>query len=238
MTKERPRVNEPVKLKTQAFRLPSNKQRVAVMGRTGSGKTQFGAWLLSQAGFDRQPYIIVDYKIDELLNASDRIQEIGLNEVPRKPGLYIIHPLPSEGEEVDAWLWKIWERERVGLYIDEGYRVPTDGAFDAIMQTGRSKHIPAIILTQRPTWISRFVFSEADFYVAFHLQDLRDRVTAQQFMPAGTLLRGKEIVRIPEFHSKWYDVGSDRLFTLKPVPDAETILDVIDTRLSPKRRTI
>jgi hypothetical protein len=218
---------------TPKFRLPTNRQRVAVMGRTGSGKTQFAAWLLSQAPFDKQPYVIIDYKGDDLLNASDRIREISLTEIPRHAGVYIVHPLPSQAADVEAWLWKVWERERIGIYADEAYVLPDKGALQAVLTQGRSKHIPAIMLTQRPTWISRFVFSEADFYAVFHLQDQRDRQIVQAFMPAGTLEQ-----RLPPFYSWWYDVGSDKRFTMQPVPDADTILDTFDARLAPKRKRI
>jgi hypothetical protein len=141
--------------------------------------------------------------------------------------------LPKQEVEVEAWLWSIWQREKIGLYFDEAYVLPDKGALQAILTQGRSKHIPAIALTQRPTWISRFVFSEADFYAVFHLQDARDRQIVQAFMPAGTL-----DARPENYHSRWYDVGADRVFTMKPVPNAETILDVFDARLAPKRKRI
>lgn len=216
------------------FRLPSNRQRLAIMGRTGSGKTQFAGWVLSEAPFDRQPYVIIDYKYDDLLNGSDRIREIGLDEIPKYPGLYILHPRPSVDDgAVEAWFWKVLDREKIGLYIDEAYMVPDKAALQAVLTQGRSKNIPVIALTQRPTWISRFIFSEADYYSVFHLQDARDRQTVQSFLPAGLLDE-----RQPPFHSRWHDVGHDLTFDLLPVPNAETILDRIDTRLSPKRHRI
>lgn len=215
------------------FRLPTNQQRVAVIGRTGSGKTQFGAWLLSHAPFDRQPYVVIDYKGDELLGAIDRIREIGLKEVPKHPGLYTIRPLPSEEIDVENWLWKIWQKEKIGLYVDEGYALPDKGAFQAVLTQGRSKRIPVICLTQRPTWVSRFVFSEADFYAVFHLNDHRDRLTVQAFTPKERMdLRN----RLADYNSYWYDVGKDKVFQLQPVPDAGVIVDSIDSRLTPKKR--
>src|SRR5215472_11393497 len=107
------------------FRYPNTHQRVVVMGKTGSGKTQFGAWMLSEAPFNRQPYIIVDYKRDALLGATDRIREIGLNELPKHPGLYIVRPLPKiDDENVENWLWRVWRKGRTGLYFDETYMIP------------------------------------------------------------------------------------------------------------------
>lgn len=217
------------------FRLPNNTHRTAVIGRTGSGKTQFGAWLLAHAPFDRQPYVMVDYKGDELLGSIDRVREIGTKDVPKHPGLYVIRPLPSDENAVENWLWKIWQKERVGLYVDEGYALPDKGAFQAILTQGRSKRLPVICLTQRPTWVSRFVFSEADFYAVFHLNDHRDRLTVQSFTPRERMdLKN----RLPDYSSYWYDVGRDNVYQMQPVPDADTIVEMIDDRLSPRKRML
>jgi len=216
------------------FRMPTTRQRVVVMGRTGAGKTQKGFWLLSHSPFDRQPYVIIDYKGDDLLNAVDRVQEIGLNEVPRHAGLYILHPRPVDDDDaMEAWMRRVWDRERIGLFFDEMYMVPEKGGLQGILTQGRSKNIPAICLTQRPARVSRFVFSEADFYSRFHLNDRRDQKTVQEFLPEGAT-----DFALPEYHSQWYDVGKNKLITFAPVPPAEEILSRIDDRLRPNRRIL
>jgi DNA helicase HerA-like ATPase len=217
------------------FRLPNLQQRVAVIGRTGSGKTRFGVWLLSQAAFDKQPFVVIDYKGDDLIAGIDRIKEIGPKEVPKHPGLYVIRPLPNQNNDVEEWLWKIWQKERVGLYVDEGYTLPDKGAFQAILTQGRSKRLPVICLTQRPSWISRFVFSEADFYAVFHLNDHRDRLTVQAFTPKERMNLNGE--RLAPYHSYWYDVGQDMVAMMQPVPDDAGILQRIEDKLKPKRRS-
>lgn len=213
------------------FRFPTFKQRVAIVGRTGSGKTQMGAWLLSQAPFHKQPYVIVDYKHDDLLNSSDRVREIDLSEVPRKPGLYILHPRPDDDEGVEQWLWKVWGQEKTGLYFDEGYMIPDKGALRSILTQGRSKRIPVYMLSQRPSQITRFAISEADMFAVFHLNDKKDRERINQFTPPGFAYE-----ELPEFHSKWYDVGKHFSTTLGPVPDGDTILETIEDRLKTKKR--
>lgn len=218
------------------FRLPNNTQRLAIIGRTGSGKTQFGTWVLSQCPFDRQPYIVIDYKGDELIASVDRIREIGLKEVPKTPGLYVVRPLPSEQEAVENWLWKVWGQERIGLYVDEGYALPDKSqAFQAILTQGRSKRLPVICLTQRPTWVSRFVFSEADFYACFQLNDHRDKLTIQSFTPKDRMNLAE---RLPDYHAYWYDVGRDNVFVIQPVPSAENIAELIDSKLTPRKRMV
>jgi DNA helicase HerA-like ATPase len=217
------------------FSLPTTQDRVAIMGRTGSGKTQFGSFLLSEAPFDRQPYIIVDYKGDDLINQIDRAKEIGLNELPRHPGIYIVRPQPEQDDvAVEAWLRRVWSQQRTGLFVDEAYMVPTKGgAFNAILTQGRSKHIPAIVLTQRPCFISRFVFTEADHFAIFHLTDKDDRLKVRRFLPDGT-----QIDRMPLYNSYWYNVKGDALFKMRPAPDADSILNRFDERLAPRRKAL
>lgn len=216
-------------------RLPTTSQRVAIIGRTGSGKTRFGAWLLSRAAFDKQPYVVVDYKREELFSRLDRIKEIGPKETPKKPGLYIIRPGVGDDEAVENWLWKIWASEKTGLYIDEGYMLPQNpkGAFTAILTQGRSKKIPVYCLSQRPSWLSRFVFSEADFFAVFQLNDVEDYKTAQRYIRKD---RAQIDMELEDYHSYWYDVAKRQAFTFAPVPDDDTILDLIDDRLAPKRK--
>jgi len=215
------------------FELPGIDQRVSVMGRTGSGKTQFGVWLLSLAPFHRIPYIIIDFKGDRLLTAIDRAREIGLGEVPKHPGLYITHPLPppDNDDEIDGFLREIWKRENTGLYFDEAYLVPDRGPFRAILTQGRSKTIPAIVVTQRPAYVSRFAFTEADHFALFHLQHSDDHKKVRGFIPEVDLSE-----RLPKYNSRWYNVDQDHLYDLGPVPDADEIIGAIDKRLQPKRK--
>jgi hypothetical protein len=221
------------------FRFPSVSQRVTVVGRTGSGKTYKGAWLLSNAPFDRQPYVIVDYKGDELLNGIERIREIGLNEpLPKQPGLYIVHPHIHDHETTEEWLWSVWKKGNTGLYFDEAYMLPNSGytrrgALQAILTQGRSKHIPVISLVQRPSQISLFVMSEADFFSVFHLHRVQDQKTMSDLLGGNAVMEHNEH---NEFHSKWFDVGKHRVFNMLPVPDGDVISDAINSRLEIKKR--
>lgn len=200
------------------------------MGRTGSGKTHFGTWALSRQNWPHIPWTIVDYKRDELIGALPAEEIRVTSRAPRHPGLYVVRPRPDEADEVEALLWRIWERGRGGLWVDEAHILPDGGGLQAILTQGRSKGIPAIIVTQRPVHVSRFVFSEADFISSFHLNDKRDRQTVQAFMPVDLVRQ-----RLPEQHSWYYDVARDRLARMLPVPPAGEILDTFDAR-SPRRQ--
>jgi DNA helicase HerA-like ATPase len=209
----------------EGFRLPGARDRLAIMGRTGSGKTHFANWVLSGQNWPFVPWVIVDYKYDSLIGDIPGLEEIGLDgKIPKHPGLYVVHPRPDEIEEVERFLWKIWERGRTGVYVDEGHILPDKGSLQALLTQGRSKSIPMVILTQRPAWVNRFVFSEADFYSVFHLNDKRDRQTIASFVPVD-LERS-----LPQRHSHYYDISRDRAFHMLPVPGRPTILDRFERR--------
>lgn len=215
------------------FRLPDNSQRMVSIGRTGSGKTTLSLWALSYAPFNNQPYVMINYKRDQALDSIDRAEEITLNEIPKHPGLYHIHPAPiTDDDAVENWLRNVHAKGNIGLYMDEAYPVPSKGgAAAAILMQGRSLRIPVIANTQRPVEVSRFFFSEADHVALFHLNDRRDQKIVQEFMPPKSVEE-----RLPSFHSLWYDVGHNSLHRLRPVPPAPDLIDKINDRLKPVRK--
>lgn len=207
-------------------RFPTKKNRMVIIGRTGSGKTQAAVWHLSRTNFDEMPWVIFNFKGDELIDGIEKAVHIPLGVIPASPGLYVVHPLPSQQGEVEDYLWQLWEHGNVGIYIDEGFMLGINKAFEAILTQGRSKNIPVIVLSQRPAWITRFVFSEADFFQVFHLNDRRDKKTVEAFVPQNLSMR------LPDYHSFYYDVGRDSLCKFKPVPDASSLLETFNARFS------
>ncbi|HXE42611.1 MAG TPA: hypothetical protein VN516_06265, partial [Candidatus Baltobacteraceae bacterium] len=142
------------------------------------------------------PWVIFDYKKDSTIAS---LETYPLDFKTMEPGkLYRVAPMPND-PNVEPILWQLWERGNVGIFIDESYMMPTDGAINAILTQGRSKSVPVIALTQRPVFVPRFFFTEADFFQTFWLNDARDRKTVTSFQPAET----EE--RLPQFHSYYYD---------------------------------
>lgn len=207
------------------WRTPRIDERTTVIGKTGSGKTQGGAFLLSQMPFDQMPFVIFDFKREKLFREIPLIREIDF-EPPQQPGLYIVRPRVDETEAVDDLLWKIWEQEYCGIFIDEGYMIGKSKAFEACLTQGRSKYIPIITLTQRPSWITRFAFSEADFFMIFRLTDRRDRMIVAEFVEQPTEKR------LQKYNSYWYDVNQEELNVLRPVPDREIIKGIFNRKLA------
>lgn len=221
------------------IRLATNKQRTTIVGRTGSGKTVAAAWHLSTKDFSKQPWVIYDFKGDELINDIGRAEYVGTDFVPGKKhkGIFIVQPLPQDLEAVDAQLWKIWNREDVGVYVDEGYMM-NEGArtikgFETLLVQGRAKRIPLILLSQRPSWVTRFAFSEADFFQMFYLTDRRDRKTVEAFIPYDL-----DYDNLKDFSSYYYDVSKKQLNIFKPVPSPHKILQVFEDKLKKPRKFI
>ena len=211
-------------------RLPNDEQRHAIVGATGSGKTQAALWHLSHRNFHQMPWLIYNFKRDESIDAIPGATPIELDEVPEGPGVYIAHPLPHEQEQVENQLWNVWYRGETGVYVDEGYMLGNrNDAFRALLTQGRSKRIPMIVLSQRPVQMDRFVFSESDFHQVFRLNDRRDRKIAGEFVPID-LER-----KLAPYHSYYYDVGADKSAIMAPVPDIRTIHSTFARRFARRR---
>jgi hypothetical protein len=220
------------------LRLPNGTQRASVMGHTGSGKTHLSMWLLSHANFHKQPWVIVDYKYDDFFRRLNREVYRGITEidvhskVPRSPGLYVMHPLPTEHDELNDFLMRVWSRERVGLFFDEGHMLPKAPRYPSVptlLTQGRSKRIPIIMVTQKPSWVSQFAFSEADFFSVFHMNDWRDRQRVMEFVPVDLEHD------LPERHSYWHDVARRDTKVLLPLPDRDTILSTFKRRVGERK---
>lgn len=214
--------------------LPRSDKRTAVIGSTGSGKTRFAVWLLSTRDFHRRPWIIFDFKGDELIEAINPQEISVLGGVPTKPGLYVVRPIPGlHDKAVEGFLWKCWRRENVGIYIDEGYMLGNrNAALNACLTQGRSKNIEMITLSQRPVWMSKFVFSESNYFVIFNLTLEDDRKYVSSY------IGGTAINLLPPYHSLWYDCNGQRGTVLQPVPGDDELIDRFERRLSRKVKVI
>lgn len=202
------------------FRLPGGADRTCVIGMTGTGKTVFGAWLLSCQRFEERPWVCLDFKQEVLWDkvGDPPMRPIGLGTIPKKKGLYRLDVSPKDDDALEDWLWKIWEKGNIGLFCDEVSLVPKRDAFKAILRQGRSKRIPVIACTQRPVDCDREVFSEANFCSVFRVKDKRDYKIIQEFTGNAAIDRP-----LPDHCSYWYDAKQNSLMTLKPCPNPDSV---------------
>jgi hypothetical protein len=225
-----------------AGRLPQSDDRIAILGKTGSGKTVAGLWHLSKQDIDARPWVVIDFKGDVNINAIEKAQYITYDTSFKKmkPGLYILRSMPDDTEELNDWFLRVWDHENMGVMVDEGFMLESKGAlakgFNMCLIQGRSKHITMVILSQRPVWMSRYVLSEASFIQMFSLNDSDDTKGVKRFVAD----RGNVSVmnKPSRFHSYYYDVSEDELLVLGPVPKVDVILDAIDAKLPNIRPTL
>src|ERR1700733_9211004 len=194
----------------KSITLPGVEDRTLIIGRTGSGKTWFGLWLLSKMPIDSMRWFIVCFY-----------------------GVFVVRPFPTQETEMEEYFMQIWDAEGIGLYIDEGVMVANNAALDAILIQGRSKQIPVIMLSQRPVGISRFAFSESQYFVVFPNHDKRERKTISEFTPIFPTSASLDEIMLPRYHSYYYEVTGNRVTKLAPVPDITTILATFERKLRP-----
>jgi DNA helicase HerA-like ATPase len=219
------------------LKLPTGDKRTAIIGSTGSGKTLFAVWLLSTRDFQYRPWIIFDFKGDELI--AD-LEALGAREIsiyadpPKAPGIYIVRPIPQRDDKaVENFLWKVWAQGETGIYIDEGYMLGTrNPALNACLTQGRSKRIEMIVLSQRPVWMSKFVFSEANYFAIMNLTLEDDRKFVSSYVG------GHKIDLLPRFHSLFYCADTQEGVTLSPVPDRSALLARFQGRMAKRRQVI
>jgi hypothetical protein len=208
------------------FQMPGASDRTVIIGPTGSGKTIGGAWILSRQRFDKRPWVALDFKGEELWDkvGDPPMRPLKLGQLPGKTGLYRLEVLPGSEDELEAWLWKIWAKENVGLFIDEVSLVPQKAAFKAILRQGRSKRIPVISCTQRPVDCDREVFSESQYRMLYGVEDKRDWQTIQGLFQHSQL----DVLKpLPRHCSYWYDAKQKFCWRLKPTPKPDTIASEI-----------
>lgn len=210
------------------FRFPGGDARTTIIGATGSGKSTCGLWMLSHQRLEHRPWIALDFKREEIFDhvGFPPIRQISLDDpVPKKPGLYLVSPIPGQSDLLEAFLWRVWTRENVGLYVDEAALMPEGDAFPAILQQGRSKRIPVIACSQRPVGVARGLFSEASFICVYRVVDRRDYKIIEGFAPIDLE------APLPKHHWYWFDVARDVQLSMSPVPPPQEIADSLCAKL-------
>lgn len=202
---------------------PDSSHRIAVIGRTGSGKTVFSVWLLGELRADawsEMPITIFNNKGSKLISKLGAKKIDISSRPPKRPGLYVVKPQPYvDDAAVIDYLSRVYENQEHALYFDEVLEMGTrNRALRRLVTQGRELEIPMIYCSQRPAWIDKYLISEADFRVVFKLATKTDVKTITDDVP---LYNSRALAR---FHCYWYDVGEDQGTVLAPVPSETEII--------------
>jgi hypothetical protein len=228
---------------TPQFAFPEIDERVAIMGHTGSGKTIGGMFLLSEAPFHKQPYVIFDLKEEAMFRKIPKLRVLDNHslQMPDEVGLWTVRVLPTRANypTINGFLQKIWECGEIGIFVDEGHEMPDSDELRRIFITGRSRRNPVIACSQRPCMVPRHMITEADYHMTYNLHDKDDRDRVRSFTPDPKIVPvWDQSKKLPRFHWRWYDSKRDVSFVGKPVPHPDKILSRINSRLEPYKKFI
>lgn len=198
-------------------------KRAIAAGRTGAGKSSLAQWLLLNSPGH---WLILNPKwtkaFDNLPDAKV-IEGIELGKIKKSLSenrFTIVNPYPAQSSPETLDMLIQWLHESytdIGLCIDESYAVhngyKAGPGLTGWLTRGRELKQSLLALTQRPAWLSKFLFSEADYIcgMALNLEDDRKRMfefTGRQYFKQ----------KIPEYQWLWYDVAKDDLTLYPPVP--------------------
>lgn len=198
-------------------------KRALLAGRTGSGKSTLGKWLIN-----RSPgrWVILNPKWTKAYNSlpdSYVVKKLDMREIDKSimnNRFTIINPRSSEStaDNMDAFVQQLHDDySNIGLCIDELYTLHNNGrAGEGLLgwlTRGRELKQSFVGMTQRPKFISKFLFSESDYIAGMTLSLTDDRKTMYE-----NTGKAEFFERLPEHDWLWLDVGNDNLRYFGPVP--------------------
>lgn len=201
-------------------------KRCLAAGRTGSGKSTWGSWMLERspgrwvimnpkhtAAYQDLPDSVVIPGLD--FKAMDLELEKGNNR------FMIVNPGSHEAspEEMDAFVMRLHQEwTHVGLCCDELYAMHQGNAragqgLLGWLTRGRELKQSFLGLTQRPAWLSQFLYSESDYIctMSLALPDDRKRLVSM----TGESIFNEEL---PPHYWLWYDMVQRDYRYFEPVP--------------------
>jgi hypothetical protein len=205
--------------------LPTEGEKLLIVGQNGSGKTAFAAWVLERIA--TAPTLIYDTKEETKFTALPKSRVAGdwdgvWEAMDDGESDFVIFRPPLEDlndpERLDAYLLDHYHSfPQVPAYIDEAYSFHKNSregpGLTALFTRGRSRGITTIISSQRPARISRFCITEAQRVAAFRLMDRKDRQRLADVIPNFDRMEAPK-----PFHFHYFQAGDDYPILYPPVP--------------------
>lgn len=198
-------------------------QRAVIAGRSGSGKSTLGRWLLQQSPGH---WIILNPKWTrayDTLPDVEKVKGFDMMKITRAvthARFVVVDPKQEEAtpEMMDSFVQYIHDGfTNIGLVADELYTLHKNGKAGegllSYLTRGRELKQSFIGLTQRPAWVSQFVFSESNYIGEMSLNLHADRKRMYEFI-------GNEMAlnKLPPYEWLWYDAEHDDLRYFSRVP--------------------
>jgi energy-coupling factor transporter ATP-binding protein EcfA2 len=200
--------------------------RAVIAGRTGSGKTSLARFLVEQRNPTFQHFVIFNpkhtagYKAlpDAIVMQKWDAKKFDKNIREHRFVILNFSPLENNFDFMDAVLYYIHETyENIGVLVDELYPLHNHGragnGLIGLLTRGRERKQTFLGLTQRPKWISLFVFSESDYIVSMALNRKQDRQTLVEATGDERFLKS-----LDKYYWRWYTVDADSSQLWNPVP--------------------
>ncbi|MDD3474304.1 MAG: hypothetical protein PHP08_00190 [Candidatus Dojkabacteria bacterium] len=195
--------------------------RVAIFGRTGSGKTHLAKnWLLPH--YDK--YVFWDIKHEN----TDVEHDIVIN-TPRelkknitKYNKILYQPDDLTDRDFNSICEIIFDSKDNSLYVDEAALITTPSKIQywhkVIATQGRSYNVGIINVSQRPRDIHNTLISESEHLLIFSLSLETDIIKIRQ--QVGTA--ADEIYYLPKYHFLYHNVETNKSYIFKPIKSLTT----------------
>lgn len=198
-------------------------KRAILAGRTGSGKSTLARWMLENSPghwFILNPKHTKAYdKFPDSVVVKSAYDFKKLEREISRHRFVIVNPTQAEATPDGMDYFAQWvhdEFKGVGLCCDELYTMHRNGVAGegllSYLTRGRELKQSFFGLTQRPAWVSQFLFSESDFIGEMSLNLLKDRKRMVEFIGHDEALR-----KLPPRWWLWYDVEADNLRKFSPL---------------------
>lgn len=204
-------------------RIPQGK-RAILAGRTGSGKSTLARWLLTESPghwFILNPKHTKAYDaLPDSVVVKSAYDVKRLEREIRRHQFVIVNPTQAEATPDGMDWFAQWVHDNfrnIGLCCDELYTMHRNGVAGegllSYLTRGRELGQSFLGQTQRPAWISQFLFSESDYIGEMSLNLKNDRKRMFEFI-------GHELAleKLPPHWWLWYDATADHLRKFHPVP--------------------